>query len=173
MKNKNNTQTGPKVADTIIHEATHQAAYNTGIHTRYAGTPRWLAEGLATMFEPKGVWNADSQDKQKARINRGRLRDFKLFANEENTKGFLLPMLASDVNFRTQPQEAYAQAWAFSFYLSETRPRKYAAFLARTAKRKMFASYSANERVKDFKAIFGENLPWLESQFFKYMNGIR
>src|SRR5688572_18337070 len=45
-------------ADTIIHEAVHQAAYNVGVHKRFTATPRWLAEGLATMFEAPGVWNA-------------------------------------------------------------------------------------------------------------------
>src|SRR5262249_48305348 len=36
-------------ASTIIHEATHQMAFNTGVHQRYADAPRWLCEGLATM----------------------------------------------------------------------------------------------------------------------------
>ena len=45
-------------ADTIIHEATHQTAYNVGVHKRFTAAPRWLVEGLATMFEARGVWNA-------------------------------------------------------------------------------------------------------------------
>ena len=44
-------------AETIIHEATHQTAFNTGVHTRLAAQPKWAAEGLATMFEAPGVWN--------------------------------------------------------------------------------------------------------------------
>ncbi len=38
-------------ADVIIHEATHQTAFNTGVHRRFGQTPKWVAEGLATMFE--------------------------------------------------------------------------------------------------------------------------
>ena len=38
-------------ASVIIHEATHQSAFNTGEHSRYTPPPLWLAEGLATMFE--------------------------------------------------------------------------------------------------------------------------
>ena len=45
-------------ADTIIHEATHQTAYNVGVHKRFIAAPRWMVEGLATMFEARGVWNA-------------------------------------------------------------------------------------------------------------------
>jgi hypothetical protein len=39
-------------AVTIIHEATHQTAFNVGVHRRFAAEPRWLVEGLATMFKP-------------------------------------------------------------------------------------------------------------------------
>jgi len=45
-------------AATIIHEATHQTAFNTGLHNRFAQPPLWVAEGLGTHFESPGVWNA-------------------------------------------------------------------------------------------------------------------
>ena len=45
-------------ASVIIHEATHQAAFNTGVHSRYTPPPVWVAEGLATMFEARGVYNS-------------------------------------------------------------------------------------------------------------------
>jgi len=32
---------------TVVHEATHQIAYNCGMHVRKADTPTWLAEGVA------------------------------------------------------------------------------------------------------------------------------
>lgn len=44
-------------ADTIIHEATHQMAFNAGMHNRFGQSPAWVCEGLATMFEARGVWN--------------------------------------------------------------------------------------------------------------------
>ena len=36
---------------TIIHEATHQLAYNTDMQRRFADNPMWVSEGLATFFE--------------------------------------------------------------------------------------------------------------------------
>ena len=36
---------------TIIHEATHQLAANTGLMPRKVRRPTWAAEGLATYFE--------------------------------------------------------------------------------------------------------------------------
>ena len=35
-------------AETIIHEATHQSAFNVGVHRRFAEQPRWLVEGLGS-----------------------------------------------------------------------------------------------------------------------------
>ena len=59
--------------DTIIHEATHQTAYNVGVHRRFAEQPRWLVEGLAMMFEARGLVGRKSSYTRKDRINRGRL----------------------------------------------------------------------------------------------------
>ena len=41
----------PGVTVTVIHEATHQIAFNCGLHTRYADNPLWLTEGMALYFE--------------------------------------------------------------------------------------------------------------------------
>jgi hypothetical protein len=40
----------PLVA-TIVHEATHQIAFNCGLQQRYADIPLWLCEGMAVYFE--------------------------------------------------------------------------------------------------------------------------
>src|SRR5690606_18797083 len=36
---------------TVVHEATHQMAFNSGMHTRLADNPLWLVEGMAMFFE--------------------------------------------------------------------------------------------------------------------------
>ena len=40
----------PLVA-TIVHEATHQIAFNCGLQNRFADIPLWLCEGMAVYFE--------------------------------------------------------------------------------------------------------------------------
>jgi hypothetical protein len=109
-------------AETIIHEATHQTAYNTGVHRRFAPTPRWLVEGLATMFEAPGVWNARYDHTQADRINRGRLEGFRKFAAANRQPGWLATLLTTDRAFQTDPEAAYAESWALSFYLCESQP---------------------------------------------------
>jgi hypothetical protein len=160
-------------AVTIIHEATHQTAFNVGVHGRFAVQPRWLVEGLATMFEAPGVWSARYDHTQADRVNRGRLDGFRRFAASRRQPGSLAMLLTSDDAFRSDPDGAYAEAWALSFYLCETQPKLYAAFLERTAQRPVFTNYPAGERMADFQAIFGGDLKLLEAKFSRYMKEVK
>lgn len=159
-------------AETIIHEATHQTAYNVGIHTRFAPTPRWLAEGLATMFEARGVWDSSHYPTRGDRVNRMRLDDFKSYLSRRQ-KGTLARLISSDEMFRSDPQGAYAEAWALSFYLCETQPRLYARYLTKTAQREQFEVYSPDERIADFQDVFGGELKMFEVKFLRWMEDIK
>ncbi|MGE0608636.1 MAG: DUF1570 domain-containing protein [Pirellulales bacterium] len=161
-------QIGSENLATIIHEATHQTAFNTGIHNRFCQTPRWVAEGLGTLFEAPGVWNSRSNARYRDRLNPGRKADFdRLVAQRPADR---LPQLISgDRLFQADPTAAYAEAWAFTHFLVETRPRDYSAYLAKTAARGNFTGYSAAQRQADFTAVFGQNLQLLDAQFVKFM----
>ncbi|HEX2475866.1 MAG TPA: DUF1570 domain-containing protein [Lacipirellulaceae bacterium] len=159
-------------AATIIHEATHQTAYNVGIHKRFTAAPLWLIEGLATMFEARGMWNAQYDHSQSDRINYGRLADFRKYAARRKP-GSLLALLSSDQAFRGDVIAAYAEAWALSFYLCETQPRLYAAYLNKTATRPLFSDYPAAERIADFQEIFGSEMKIFETKFLRYMEEIK
>jgi hypothetical protein len=160
-------------ADTIIHEATHQTAYNVGVHRRFTGAPRWLVEGLATMFEAPGVWNARYDHVQADRVNRGRLQGFRDYVATRRQPGSLATLLSSDQAFRSDPEGAYAEAWALSFYLSETQPRLYASYLAKTADRPLFSDYPAAERMADFQDIFGREMKMFDVKFLRYMEEVK
>jgi hypothetical protein len=156
-------------AITIIHEATHQTAFNVGVHRRFAAQPRWLVEGLATMFEAPGVWSARYDQTQADRINRGRLDGFHKYVAGHRQPGSLAMLLTSDDAFRSDPDGAYAEAWALSFYLCETQPKLYAAYLEKTAQRPAFSEYPAAERMADFQAIFGSDMKMFEAKFLRFM----
>jgi hypothetical protein len=156
-------------ARTIIHEATHQAAYNAGIHTRFTTTPRWLSEGLATLFEASGVWDSKPHLSQRARLNKGRFNDFRHHVRPNWQEGSLRLLVASDSMFRYDATGAYATAWALSFYLCETQPRQYCQYLKKSAARPMFSTYSAADRVADFELFFGDEWRMLEVKFLRYL----
>jgi hypothetical protein len=155
-------------ADTIIHEATHQTAFNTGVHRRFAVAPRWLVEGLAMMFEAPGVHSSRQFGSQQDRINRDRLAQFKRLV-EKHQAAPLESLIASDNLFQTDVNTAYAYAWALSFYLVETQPQKYSKYLAMTAKRPVFEDYSTAARVADFMTTLGANQSQLDARFLRFM----
>lgn len=158
--------------DTIIHEATHQTAFNVGVHRRFAEQPRWLGEGLAMMFEAPGLWDAKSTHTRKDRINRGRLNDFRyLLANRSPSA--LPRLIASDDAFRSDPAAAYAEAWSLSFFLCETRPKEYCDYLARAGGRKAFSKYPAKQRVADFAHYFGSDFKQLDAELLRFVEELK
>ena len=162
-----------ETAATIIHEATHQTAYNTGVHNRFGQAPAWVVEGLGTMFEARGVWNGSAYPQAGDRINRGQLANFQDYAAGRRPRGMMAEIVAHDRLFRTRPKEAYAESWALSFFLSETQPRRYAAYLSKTAARPAFRSYTPGQRLADFTSVFGENLELFESQYLRYVKSLK
>ena len=159
-------------ADTIIHEATHQTAFNTGVHSRFAMTPKWVAEGLGTMFEARGVWNSRAYTKQTDRLNQGRLQSFRRNLPRRQ-KGTLAQLVSSDRMFDTDGGAAYSESWALTFYLVETLPREYTRYLALTAARPGFEDYPAAERLADFTKIFGGNLELVDTNFLRFMSELK
>lgn len=155
-------------AATIIHEATHQTAFNTGVHRRFGATPRWLIEGLGTMFEAEGVWDATHHSSRRAKYNLIRLAQFQRLL-PSRPASLLADLVAHDGLFDSDVERAYAEAWAFSFFLSETWPKKYSELLERTAARPAFIAYSARERMADFEAILGTDLRRLERDYLAFI----
>ncbi len=68
-------QAEPLVA-TIIHEATHQIAFNSGLQTRFADIPLWVSEGIAVYFETPDLTNSKGW-KEIGAVNRPRLDRFR------------------------------------------------------------------------------------------------
>jgi hypothetical protein len=159
--------------DTMLHEATHQAAFNTGLHTRIGENPKWVVEGLATVFEAPGVRNAGANAGVKMRINRDRFVWFGDFSKSRRKARSLESFLGSDDAFDSNALDGYSEAWAFTFFLIETRPRAYAEYLRTIASRDPLLRYDAEARVADFKRAVSRELPLLEAEFLRFMAGIR
>ncbi len=157
----------------IIHEASHQSAFNTGIHNRFAPPPRWVAEGLGTMFEARGVWDSRNHASQSDRINRGWFENFTRHQVTNRRKGSLAELISSDRTFQTNPTAAYAQSWALTFYLAEREPQKYFQYLAKTGQREAFTPYRSTERLADFTSVFGSNLDMLDTRLVRFMQQLK
>jgi hypothetical protein len=159
-------------AETIIHEAAHQSAFNTGVHTRFGASPRWLVEGLGMLFEARGVWQSRSYPHQSDRINRGRLQAYRSYTGRRSADA-IAQIVSSDRMFASDPDGAYSEAWALSFFLSESEPKKYQQLLAKTASVGTFTAYPAPQRLKDFTDIFGSDLKLLDARMQRFVAGLK
>ena len=158
---------------TLVHEAAHQVAFNTSVHSRVSLPPRWLAEGMGTMFEARGVWNSHDFPHQSDRVNRGRLAEFKRFTAANHNAAWLPALVASDRPFEENMPLAYCKAWALTFYLVETQPAAYAQFLAKTAARPALVPYTSTERLADFTDRFGSDWQMLDARIRRMIDELR
>lgn len=157
---------------TLIHEAIHQLAFNVGLHSRTGKNPRWIVEGLATMLEVDGT-SSTRNPSLGVGVNRERLdrfREFRAHRREHTLADFLAD---DESRFRADTLDGYAEAWALTYFLAETRPSDYFRYLRRVAARDPLADrYPPEERLKDFQAAFDTDLNRLEVQFQRFIDGL-
>ena len=142
---------------TIVHEATHQVAFNTKVHTRLAPNPFWLVEGLAMFFETPDLKNPNGWRTVGA-LNTSRLRDYKEYLRLRRKPGSFREMIGSDDKFHEEETalDSYAQAWALSYYLIWARREDYTKYLAMTSHKEMLAQETAEVRIAEFEEQFGK-----------------
>ncbi len=140
---------------TIVHEAIHQLAYNTGVHERLFANPLWFVEGLATMFEMPAVYDTRaSRSTLSDRLHPQMLDRLQAtLANREQLTADIESLLAHDTLFSGDALRAYALAWAMTFTLVERMPNQYGQFMELQRQRR-FAPYAAADRISDFRAAF-------------------
>jgi len=160
----------PLVA-TIVHEATHQIAFNCGLQTRLSDIPLWLCEGMAVYFEAPDLASSRGW-RGIGRVNYPRLNTFR--RNQPTwRRDTLTSLLADNTRFR-DPRTAvgaYADAWALNYYLIKYRPREYSAYLKTLAAKSPLVEDDPDTRLEEFKAHFGD-LRTLESDFLQKMSRV-
>lgn len=150
---------------TIVHEAVHQLAFNTGLHERLGMDPLWFVEGLASMFEQPNLYDPRQQSltAESRMLPKQRTRLQPLLKQPEILVQHLQSLVASDALFSQQPDVAYDLGWALTFFLAERKPAELRAYTRVLAERP-FGDYSAAERIRDFRNGFGGDLSMLAAQ---------
>ncbi len=154
---------------TVIHEATHQIAFNSGMHLRYADNPLWLTEGMAMYFETPDL-QSQTGWRTIGALNRLRHRQF-LDLLKKRPRDSLTTLIESDARL-TDPAtsgEAYAEAWALSYFLIKTRKTDYAAYLQKLGAKPRLQWDDKPTRLAEFKTTFGEDLQKIDTEFVRYM----
>jgi Protein of unknown function (DUF1570) len=156
---------------TIVHETTHQVAFNTGLHSRIGQTPKWVIEGLATMFEAPGIHDSKSAAAM-TRINRSRYLWFENYLKSRRRPHSLKDFVATDDLYASATLDAYAEGWALTFFLAETRHGSYGRYLKSLVARNPLLVYADDERVADFRKAFG-NLKSLEAEYVRFFENLK
>jgi Protein of unknown function (DUF1570) len=161
---------------TVVHEATHQLAFNCGLQTRFADIPLWVLEGLAVYFETPDLGSSKGW-KTIGAVNRPRLERFRDYLTHRPAKS-LLSLISDDKRFRDPRQalDAYAEAWALNYYLVHQKPKQFNAYMELMASKRALVvppdGQKAEQRIKEFQAAF-DDLDRLDAEFVKYIQRIR
>lgn len=143
---------------TIVHEATHQLAFNTGLHTRLADNPFWLVEGMAMFFETPDLNNVAGWRTIGA-LNTSRLKTYQDYYRNRRTTESFREMIVADSSFNNADTalDVYSEAWALSYYLIKVRRDDYMKYLeAISRKQDVFKKDEPEERLAEFESYFGE-----------------
>jgi Protein of unknown function (DUF1570) len=158
---------------TVIHEATHQIAFNCGLQTRYADIPLWVSEGVAIYFE-----TPDLRSKKGWRniggVNRVRLQEFRRYLRNRPADS-LQTLLSTDDRFR-DPRlagDAYAESWALNYFLIRKHPKEYLPYMTGLSTKRPLRYDDAKDRLVQFKEAFGNDLDKLNTEFLRYMRSVR
>jgi hypothetical protein len=157
---------------TIVHEATHQLVFNSGLQTRYADVPFWVSEGLAMYFETPDLESSKGW-KKIGGVNRYNLMQFRNYLKDRPADS-LETLLTDDRRFRdaATARQAYGEAWALNYFLFKTKGNEYADYLKQIAKLEPLVELEATQRVAMFQAAFGADLAQVEADFLKYMRSV-
>jgi hypothetical protein len=157
---------------TIVHEATHQLAFNSGLQVRFADVPLWVSEGIAIYFETPNLESTKGWRNVGA-VNRFNLVNFRKYL-PRRPPGSLPQLLLDDKRFRDSAAapDAYAEAWALTYFLLQTRGEAYVRYLKTLAEQKPLVDVSPQQRLADFKRFFGDDLVTLENEFLRYFRSL-
>jgi hypothetical protein len=153
---------------TIVHEAVHQLAYNSGLQVRLADNPLWVSEGLAVFFESPDTSHGSGW-RSIGKINQHNLMIFKRYL-AVRTADSLTQLISDDSRFRQADTSAYAYAecWALTYFLLKTQTKQYIAYLKDLASQDPLGENDAKTRIEQFQKHFGE-IAKVERQFMKFM----
>lgn len=158
---------------TIVHEATHQLACNSGLQQRYAGVPLWVSEGLAMYFETPDL-NSSKGWRGIGEINRVSLARFQESLDSRPADS-LRSLLREDTRLRDprQASGAYGEAWALTWHLLRRREGEFVAYLQALSRLGPLEATSPEQRESLFKSHFGHDLDALDAELVRTMSRLR
>ena len=164
----------------IMHEASHQIGFNTGMFQRFAPTPLWLLEGIAMMHELPDIHNPKQTESGEPKVNKERLRQLNGFINADpilksNPYVRIQSMLESDDLIRNKNNTAlmhYGLSWSICYYLYKKKPKEFSQYLQIMTSQQILDEYPVRNRVDDFEKTFGNNREKFSKDYMKFIKSL-
>lgn len=156
-----------KTVATVIHEATHQIAFNSGLQQRFADNPLWLSEGLAIYFEAPDLGSNRGWSRIGS-LHPARLETMRRYL-PNRPQDSLFTLLTDDKRLRevSTAAEGYAESWALCYFLIRNHPKEFREYMKLISEKPVLGSDSAEVRVSDFERSFGVSWRQLDQQFMR------
>ena len=159
----------PASVATVVHEATHQIAFNRGMHQRYADNPVWLTEGMAMYFEAPDLksrrgWSGIGK------VNTARLFRFREFLRTRRQPDSIETLIRDNSRFGDADLaiDAYSEAWALTYFLIRTRIREYSQYLTAISQKLPLRWDDPEDRLSAFESAFGADRAQLNRDFLSF-----
>jgi len=159
----------PASVATVVHEATHQIAFNRGMHQRYADNPVWLTEGMAMYFEAPDLksrrgWSGIGK------VNASRLFRFREFLKARRQPDSIETLVQDNRRFGDAESaiDAYSEAWALTCFLIRTRIRDYSQYLKVISQMRPLHWNDPEDRLVAFQSAFGSDFAKLNRDLLTF-----
>ncbi len=157
----------------VIHEATHQIAFNCGLQARFADIPFWLSEGIAMYFETPDLGSSKGWRSIGA-VNQVRLAGFRDYLPRRGADSLTTLLNGSDrLGGPKLADDVYAEAWALNYFLIKQRPKQYLEYIKALAEKQPLLSDDPQAKIEEFKQAFGNNLEQLDLEFVRQMSKVK
>ncbi len=135
--------------------------------------PVWFSEGIAMYFETPDLNGKKEGWSGIGVVNRVRLERFQDYLARRPPDS-LQTLIASDKRLHEVKQslDAYAEAWALTYFLIRQHPKEYISYLRMLSQKKPLLRDSPETRLKEFQEAFG-GIKKLDTEFLRYMNRVR
>lgn len=154
--------------EVVQHEAAHHIHFNIGIFPARGDLPRWMTEGLATMFEtPPSEAGASFGS-----INHMRLFQFRNFYGEKGERiGDLREFILNDAAFGGYG--GYLKGWALNLYMIRKHRDAYAKWMQLLGDREDDENIDTTQLLAQFEDLFGAiNDDWVKD-FNKFVSDLQ
>jgi len=156
----------------VQHEASHHIQFNIGVFPKGGDLPRWMTEGLATMYEVPST----SAGAALGAINHSRLGEFHKFYLTADDKPTVPWEYVRDLALSDRMRnsyEAYVMGWGLNQYLLRKKKEGYSKWMQALASRDdNWEQIDQAKKSAQFEDIFGKvDEAWVKD-FFDYIAGL-